>query len=163
MGGSHLISKALRIINTHNSSKKPLAQRRFQWRHVIMCYDLSALREEKTRLFLNHAFPEWHPPCSSFSPVSGVWGAKTLLSVGRTQIRHFRRFRQNDPFLAGDKNTVYQKHGLCHPGICVGWQGKINKYNLFWLDTGPRDPGKCPCPRPNSLCLAPVAASCHPL
>ena len=31
------------------------------------------------------------------------------------QIRHFRRFRQNGPFLAGDKNKVYQKHGLCDP------------------------------------------------
>ena len=31
------------------------------------------------------------------------------------RIRHFRRFRQNGPFLAGDKNTVYQKHGLCDP------------------------------------------------
>ena len=31
------------------------------------------------------------------------------------QIRHFRRFRRNGPFLAGDKNTVFQKHGLCHP------------------------------------------------
>ena len=33
------------------------------------------------------------------------------------QIRHFRRFRQNGPFFAGDKNTVYQNliHGLCHP------------------------------------------------
>ena len=36
-----------------------------------------------------------------------------MFSVGRMQIRHFRRFRQNGPFLAGDKNTVYQKHGLC--------------------------------------------------
>ena len=33
------------------------------------------------------------------------------------QIRHFHRFRQNGPFLAGDKNTVYQKHGLCHPEL----------------------------------------------
>ena len=35
--------------------------------------------------------------------------------MGRMRIRHFRRFRQNGPFLAGDKNTVDQKHGLCHP------------------------------------------------
>ena len=35
------------------------------------------------------------------------------------QIRHFRRFRQNGPFLVGDKNTVYQKHGLCHPDITL--------------------------------------------
>ena len=38
-------------------------------------------------------------------------------SQGRMQIRHFRRFRQNGPFLAGDKNTVYQKHGLCDPDL----------------------------------------------
>ena len=31
---------------------------------------------------------------------------------GRMQIHHFR---QNGPFLAGDKDTVYQKHGLRHP------------------------------------------------
>ena len=73
------------------------------------------IREEQTRPFLNHAFPEWHPPFSSFSSFSGVWGAKPLFSVGRMRIRHFRRFRQNGPFLAGDKNTVYQKHGLCDP------------------------------------------------
>ena len=56
--------------------------------------------------------PEWHPPFSSFS---SFWGAKPLFSVGRMQVRHFRRFRQSGPFLTGDKNTVYQKHGLCHP------------------------------------------------
>ena len=38
-----------------------------------------------------------------------------MFSVGGMRIRHFRRFRQNGPFLAGDKNTVYQKHGLCDP------------------------------------------------
>ena len=43
-------------------------------------------------------FPEWHPP---FSSLAGVWGAKPLFSVGRMQIRHFLRFRQNGPFLAG--------------------------------------------------------------
>ena len=31
-----------------------------------------------------------------------------MFSVGRMQIRHFRRFRQSGPFLAGDKSTVYQ-------------------------------------------------------
>ena len=34
------------------------------------------------------------------------------------QTCHFRRFRQNGTFLtflAGDKNTVYQKRGFCHP------------------------------------------------
>ena len=40
-----------------------------------------------------------------------------MFSVGRMQIRQFRRFRQNGPFLAGDKNMVYQKHILCHPDI----------------------------------------------
>ena len=35
---------------------------------------------------------EWHPPFSSSSS-----------------------FSSNGPNLAGDKNTVYQKHGLCHP------------------------------------------------
>ena len=33
------------------------------------------------------------------------------------QIRHFRRFVQTTVFLAVDKNTVYQKHGLCHPEL----------------------------------------------
>ena len=53
----------------------------------------------------------------------GVRGAKPLFSVGRMQTRYFRRFRWNRPFLAGDKNTVYQKHGLCHPEDRggVGW------------------------------------------
>ena len=52
-------------------------------------------------------FPEWHPPFSSFSSFSGVWGAKPLFSVGRMQIRHFRRFRQNGPLF-----DTGQKHGL---------------------------------------------------
>ena len=46
-----------------------------------------------------------------------------MFSVGRMQIRHFRRFRQNGPFLAGDKNTVYQKHGLCHPEVLFAANG----------------------------------------
>ena len=54
----------------------------------------------------------------------GVWRAKPLFSVGRMQICHFRRFRQNDPFLARDKNIYSwqgiktqfaKKRGLCHP------------------------------------------------
>ena len=69
-------------------------------------------------------FPEWHPPFSSFSSFAGVWGAKPLFSVGRMQIRHFRRFRQNGPSLAWDKDTVYQKHGLCHPDKTLAlWSG----------------------------------------
>ena len=70
-------------------------------------------------------FPEWHPSFSSFLSFPGVWGAKPLFSVGRMQIRHFRRFRQNTPFLAGDKNTVYQKHGLCDPDT------KLARINLL--------------------------------
>ena len=35
--------------------------------------------------------------------------------MGGMPIRHFRRFRQNGPFLAGDKSTVYQKHGFWEP------------------------------------------------
>ena len=71
--------------------------------------------KNKPGLFQTMPFPEWHPPFSSFSSFSGVWGAKPLFSAGRMQIRHFRRFRQNGPFLAGDKSTVHQKHGLRDP------------------------------------------------
>ena len=49
-----------------------------------------------------------------------------MFSVGRMQIRHFRRFRQNGPFLAGDKNTVYQKHRLCDPDT---WVSKVNNWD----------------------------------
>ena len=52
--------------------------------------------------------------------VFGALRSEALVSVGRMQIRHFRRFHQNSPSLAGDKNTVYQKQGLCHPGLCGG-------------------------------------------
>ena len=58
------------------------------------------------------------------------------------QIRHFRRFRQNGPFLAGDKNTVYQKHGLRHPGrrgvakgSSTSWDAKLKgdtKLSNWW-------------------------------
>ena len=46
---------------------------------------LNWLREEQTRLFLNHAFAwvtHWHPPVSSFSSFSGGWGAKPWFSLG---------------------------------------------------------------------------------
>ena len=71
--------------------------------------------------------PEWHPPFSSFLSFSGVWGTNPLPSMGRMQIRHFRRFHQNGPFLAGDKNTIYQKHSLCRQDIkSVGKNLAIN-------------------------------------
>ena len=68
-----------------------------------------------------------------FRRFQGSEGAKPLFSVGRVQIRHFRHFRQNGPFLAGDKNTVYQKHGLCDPEIgsfCLLLS--LFAYNFVW-------------------------------
>ena len=55
---------------------------------------LSLFREEQTRLFLNH---------------------ETLAFCGCNANLLFSPFRQNGPFLAGDKNTVYQKTRFAPP------------------------------------------------
>ena len=36
--------------------------------------------------------PGWHPPFSSFSPISGVWGAKSFDFVGGIHFQNFRPF-----------------------------------------------------------------------
>ena len=46
------------------------------------------------------------------------------------QIRHSRRFRQNGPFLAGDKSTVYQKHGLWYPDQKGTIQGECHPFEV---------------------------------
>ena len=53
-----------------------------------------------------------HPP---FSSISGVEEAKSLVFVGRMQYQNFRQFRQNHPFSAGDKTTVYQNDRFDNP------------------------------------------------
>ena len=102
----------------------------------------NCVKEEQTRLFLNHAFAWVTPAIFVIFVVFGstVWGAKPLSSLGRMQIRHFRRFRQNGPFLAGDKNTVYQKHGLCHPECELKFLGcdlaRNVKSIIWWQNQG---------------------------
>ena len=58
------------------------------------------------RLNQGRASPAFSKPClclsdarhfPSFWSFSGVWGATPLFSVGRMQIRNFRRFRQSGP------------------------------------------------------------------
>ena len=53
-----------------------------------------------------------------------IWGPKPLFLVGRMQIRHFRRFRQNGPFLARfAKNTAYPKTRLVPGSDWCGQSG----------------------------------------
>ena len=47
--------------------------------------------------------------------VSRGLSSKALVLLVRTQIRHFRRFRQNPLFFWRDKGTVYQKHRFLDP------------------------------------------------
>ena len=67
-----------------------------------------------------------------------------MFSVGRMQIHHFRRFRQNGPSLAGNKqNTVYPKHEACQKSLGVkspkmrggvkllSFGGSLNLYLLY--------------------------------
>ena len=68
----------------------------------------------------SHAkLPARHPPFSSFSSFFHGPGlsSKALVLLVRTQICHFRRFRQNLLFLAGDKSTVYQTYRLWDPEV----------------------------------------------
>ena len=65
--------------------------------------------------WVKHAFARVTPAISSFSAFFiGSEQERPCLLV-RTQIPHFRRFRQNSLFLAGDKGTVYQKHRFLDP------------------------------------------------
>ena len=73
--------------------------------------------------------PAFSKPCKQIAWVTPAifvirrsWGSeeRSPFSVGRMQIRHFRRFRQNRPFVAGDKITLCQKDSLCHPGLLLG-------------------------------------------
>ena len=59
--------------------------------------------------------PEWRPPMSSFSSISGVWGAEPPVFVGWRQHPYFRRFRQNHLFSALDKSTVFQNDRFDNP------------------------------------------------
>ena len=62
---------------------------------------LFSFREEQTPLFLNHAFARVTPAIFVIFVVFGGLKSEPLFSVGRMQIRHFRRFRQNGRFGRG--------------------------------------------------------------
>ena len=57
----------------------------------------------------------WHPPFSSFSSISGAWGAKSLVFVDGMHYQNFADFRQNHLFSAGDKTTVFQNDRFDDP------------------------------------------------
>ena len=72
-------------------------------------------REEQTRLFLKPCLClSGHPPffVIFMSFFGGLRSEALVFQWVECKMRHFRRFRQNGPFLARDKNTDYQKHGL---------------------------------------------------
>ena len=62
--------------------------------------------------------------------------------MGRMRIRHFR---QNGPFLAGDKNTVYQKHGSCLPEFMVPSRACVTDQGLERGRLPHCPPQKAPC------------------
>ena len=59
--------------------------------------------------------PERHQLFRHFRQFRGLKSKALVFGGGRIQIPHFCCFHQNAPFLAGDKNMVYQNHGFCHP------------------------------------------------
>ena len=68
--------------------------------------------------------PKWHPP---FPSVSGVWWAKPLFSVVECKFVIF-----DGPFLEGNKNTVYQKHG-CTTQILELLNFQVHSQTFFEL------------------------------
>ena len=94
---------------------------------VFFCQSIIRFREEQTRLFLNHAFAlsDTHHFRRPFRGSE----ERNLCFRWVECNSSFRRFRQNGPFLAGDKNTVYQKHGLCHSDSSVN----VNQFQSIWL------------------------------
>ena len=101
-------------------------------RNTCMPYNQPIFREEQARLFLNQALA-WVTP-ATFVIFVVFWGAKPLFSVSRMQIRHFRSFRQDDPFLAGDKSTVYQTR-FVPPRFFVkfDWGRWWSSMNSWWV------------------------------
>ena len=84
-----------------------------------------------TQLFPSHAFA-WVTP--AIFVIFGGLRSEALVSVidsGRMQIRRFRRFRRNKAFLTGNKNTVYQKQGFCHPRIKFEKTPSDNQFYQF--------------------------------
>ena len=51
----------------------------------------------------------WHPPFSSFSSISGVRGAKSLVFVGRMQYQNFRQFSSKPPVFGRGRNDRFFK------------------------------------------------------
>ena len=68
-------------------------------------------------LLANFHFAGATPPFSSFSSISGVWGAKSWFLWVECNIRIFANFRQNHLFSAGDKTTVFQNDRFDNPEI----------------------------------------------
>ena len=70
---------------------------------------------QETVFLVNHAFARGTPVIFVIFVVSRGLSSKTLVSLVRMQIRHFRRFRQKPPLFGRDKGTVYQKHRFRDP------------------------------------------------
>ena len=64
---------------------------------------VALIREQKTVPLVNHAFARGTPAIFVVFVVSRGLSSKALVLLARTQIRHFRRFRQNPPRFGGTK------------------------------------------------------------
>ena len=64
------------------------------------------LREQKTVPLVNHAFVRVTPAIFVIFVVSRGSSSKALALLVRTQIRHFRHFRQKPPLSGGSKHTA---------------------------------------------------------
>ena len=78
----------------------------------------SVFRVQETVLLVNHAFARGTLAIFVIFIGSRGLSSKTLVLLVRTQIRHFRRFRQKNPSFWRDKSTVYQKHRFLDPDVC---------------------------------------------
>ena len=80
-------------------------------------------------------WPGWHPPFSSFSPISGFWGAKWFVFVGRMQYRNFRRFSSKPPVFGGGQEYRFPKRPFRQPRNKTH-KGKTRKHNFHGIISG---------------------------
>ena len=118
VGGSLEILISLENVIRFNLAWK--FQSRAQILIFLRIWALWVSQGKQTRFFLNRAFAWVTPAIFIIFVVFGGLSCQALVFSGLNAIRDISRFRQNGPFFGGGgqgKDTVYQKHGLCHPDL----------------------------------------------
>ena len=98
--------------SVHSSPHKPTCPKQKHNQFVCHTSGLSKLCFWQTVILLG-----WHPPFSSFSLISGVRGAKSLVLVGRMQYQYFRLFSSKPPVFGRGQNDRFPKRRFRQPWI----------------------------------------------